>query len=84
MAVRAGISKLQEFNEFAAAMAILHQRVNLAGQQVDAGQQAKALIFMIAGKGGVRAGLRRQVRCRGGNRLDPWLLVLCRTANYAG
>jgi hypothetical protein len=81
MAVRVGvggIKKLQEFNEFATAMAVFHQSLDLAGQQVDAGQQAdraEALIFMIAGEGRMLAGLQRQVRCRGGKRLDPWLLV---------
>jgi hypothetical protein len=35
-----GIEKLQEFDEFAAAMAILDQRMDLAGDEVDAGQQA--------------------------------------------
>ena len=74
-----GVEKLQEFNEFATAMAVLHQSMDLAGHKVDAGQQAdraEALIFMIAGEGRMHAGLRRQVRCRGGNRLDPWLLVI--------
>jgi hypothetical protein len=31
---------------------------------------------MIAGEGRMHAGLRRQVRCRGGNRLNPWFLVI--------
>ena len=33
-----GVEKLQEFDEFAAAMAILDQRMDLAGDEVDAGQ----------------------------------------------
>src|SRR5215471_7178854 len=73
------IEKLQEFNEFATAMAVLHQSMDLAGQQIDAGQQAdsaETLVFMIASKGRMRAGLRRQIWCRGGNRLDPRLLVV--------
>jgi hypothetical protein len=46
----------------AAAVAILDQSVNRAGEQVDAGQQAdraEALIFMIAREGRVLAGLGR-------------------------
>jgi hypothetical protein len=33
------IEELEELDEFAAAVTILHQGVNLAGQQVDSGQQ---------------------------------------------
>jgi hypothetical protein len=32
-----GVEKLEEFDEFAAAMAILDQRMDLAGDEVDAG-----------------------------------------------
>jgi hypothetical protein len=63
---------------FAAAMAILDQRMDLAGDEVDAGQQADcavALIFMIAREGRVQAGLGRQVRSRRGDRLDTGLFV---------
>src|SRR5262249_46195738 len=45
------IEKLQKFNEFATAMAVLYQRMDLAGHEVDASQQAdriEALIFVIA------------------------------------
>jgi hypothetical protein len=35
-----GVEKLEEFDEFAAAMAIPDQGMDLAGKQVDAGQQA--------------------------------------------
>ena len=55
-----GVEKLEEFDEFAAAVAVLDQSVNRAGKQVDAGQQADravAFIFMIAREGRVRAGL---------------------------
>jgi hypothetical protein len=34
------VEKLEEFDEFAAAMAILDQRMDLAGDEVDGGQQA--------------------------------------------
>src|SRR5271166_3531927 len=33
-----GVEKLEEFDEFAAAMPILDQRMDLAGDEVDAGQ----------------------------------------------
>src|SRR5208282_2382167 len=64
---------------FATAVAIPDQGVNLAAQQINPGQQtdgAVALIFMIAREGRVPAGLRRQVRSRGGDRLDTGLLVI--------
>ncbi len=68
-----GVEKLEKFDEFAAAVAILDQSVNRAGEQVDAGQQADravAFIFMIAREGRVRAGLGRQIRGGRGDRLD--------------
>jgi hypothetical protein len=74
-----GVEKLEEFDEFAAAVAILDEGVNLAGQQIDADQQtdgAVTLVFMIARESRMHAGLRRQVRGRGGNRLDTGLLVI--------
>jgi hypothetical protein len=46
-----GVDKLEEFDEFAAAVAIPDEGMNLTGQQIDAGQQtdgAVALVFMIA------------------------------------
>src|SRR5580658_10800954 len=54
------VEKLEEFDEFAAAMAVLGQRMDLAGDEVDAGQQADravALIFMLPCEGRVDAGL---------------------------
>ena len=59
MGLIGGIEKLEEFDELAAAMAILDQGVNLAGEQIDAGQQADravALVFMIAREGRMGAG----------------------------
>jgi hypothetical protein len=35
-----GVEKLEEFDEFAAAIAFLDQRMDLAGDEVGAGQQA--------------------------------------------
>ena len=74
-----GVEKLEELNEFAAAVAILDQRVNPAGDKIDPSQQtdcAVALVFVLAGKGRVHAGLWRQIGGGSGNRLDAWLLVV--------
>src|SRR6266478_4586550 len=79
MGLIGGIEKLEEFDELAAAMAILDQGVNLAGEQIDAGQQADramTLVFMIAREGRMGAGLGRQIRRRRGNRLDAGLFVI--------
>ena len=46
-----GIEKLEEFDELAAAVAVFDQGVDLAGEQIDPGQQAEgamALVLMIA------------------------------------
>ena len=48
------IEKLEELDELAAAVPILDQGVNLAGEKIDAGQQADravTLVFMIAAEG---------------------------------
>jgi hypothetical protein len=37
-----GVEKLEEFNEFAASVAILDEGVNLSGQQINAGQTRAA------------------------------------------
>ena len=62
-----GVEQLEELDEFAAAVAIPDEGVNLTGQQIDAGQQADraiALILVIAPEGRMPAGFRRQVRGR--------------------
>jgi hypothetical protein len=49
-----------------------NEGVDLAGEQVDASQQADgavALVFMIASDSRANAGHRRQVRCRHADRL---------------
>ena len=49
-----GIEKFKEFDELAAAMAILDQGVDFASEQIDAGQQADravTLVFVIAREG---------------------------------
>ena len=54
-------------------MTILDQGMNLAGEKIDAGQQADravTLVFMITAEGRVHAGFGRQVRGRRCDRLD--------------
>src|SRR5438874_5510437 len=73
-----GIEKLEEFDELAAAVAISDERVDLSGEQIYPGQQAEramAFVLMIPRKGGVDAGLRRQIRRRGRDGLNSRLLV---------
>ena len=82
-----GIDKLEKFDEFAPAMTVPDKGVNLTGEQINTGQQtdsAIAFIFVIAFECHVHTGLGWQVRRRVGDRLNSWLLVLCRKANYAG
>ena len=65
MARIGGVEELEEFNEFAAAVAVLDESVDLAGEQIDAGQQADravALVLVVAREGRMSAGLGRQVR----------------------
>jgi hypothetical protein len=60
-----GVDKLEEFDEFAAAVAVLDQSVNRAGEQIDARQQADravAFVFVITREGRMHAGFGRQVR----------------------
>src|SRR5258706_1956115 len=82
-----GIEKLEEFNEFAAAVAILDQGMDLAGDEIDAGQQADravALIFVLACEGRMHAGLGRQVGSGRFNGLDARLLVVGDDRNLVG
>ena len=74
-----GIEKLEEFDELAAAVAISDQGVDLAGEQIDPGQQAEramAFVLMIAREGRVDAGLGRQIRRRRCDGLDSRLFVV--------
>ena len=73
------IKKLEELDKLAAAVAILHQGVNLAGQQVNSGQQAHrpmTLVFVVAREGRMNVRLGRQVGGRRRDRLDTRLLVV--------
>ena len=46
---KGGIEKLEEFDELAAAVAISDERVDLAGEQINAGQQAERAMTLLAG-----------------------------------
>src|SRR5262249_2227095 len=62
-----GIEELEKFDEFATAMAVPDEGVNLTGEQIDAGQQtdrAVALVLVIA-----RRSHACQARAEG---LGPW------------
>jgi hypothetical protein len=89
-----GVGKLEEFDEFAAAMAIPDQGMDLAGDEVDASQQADgavAFIFLLACEGRMHAGHGWQVWSRRFKGLNArffvvrndryridWLLLRCR------
>ena len=45
-----GIEQLEEFDEFAAAMAVLDQGMDLAGDEVDPGQQADRAVPLICSR----------------------------------
>ena len=60
-------------------MAVPDQGMNLAGEQIDTGQQtdcAIALVLVIAREGRMFAGLRRQVRGGRSESLNAGLLVI--------
>src|ERR1700720_3063929 len=55
-----GIKKLEEFNELSAAVAVSDEGMDLAGEQINPGQQAQRalpFVLMITHKGRVDAGL---------------------------
>src|SRR5271165_324 len=79
MARIGGVEELEEFNELAAAVAILDERVDLAGEQIDAGQQADRAVapgLVVAREGRMSAGFGRQVRGGRGDRLNAGLLIV--------
>jgi hypothetical protein len=72
------MSRRRELDEFAAAVPVFDEGVNLTSEQIDAGQQADgavALVFVIACEGRMQAGYGRQVWGRSRDRLDPRLLI---------
>src|ERR1700741_5675056 len=68
-----GIDEPEELDELSTAVAIFDKGVDLAGEQINSSQQAEramAFVFMVACKGGVDAGLGRQIRRRRCDGLD--------------
>src|ERR1700730_18207767 len=60
-------------------MSILDKRMDLAGHEINPGQEAQrtmALILVIPGEGRMTAGFRRQVRRRRADRLHAGFLVV--------
>ena len=60
MARIGGVEKLEEFDEFTAAVAVLDESVDLTSEQIDAGQQADravAPVLVVAREGRPSAGL---------------------------
>ena len=73
------IEKLEELDELAAAVAVSDERMDLAGQQINPGQQAEravAFVLMIPRKGRIDAGFGRQIARRRCDRLDSRLFVI--------
>src|SRR5439155_11030101 len=74
-----GVEKLEEVDELSAAVAVFDERMDLAGKQVDSGQQAEramTFVLVIPRKGRVDAGLGWQIRRRRREGLDPRLFVI--------
>src|SRR5664279_4740447 len=74
-----GIDQLEKVDELAASVAVHDQGLDLAGDEIDAGQQADravALVFELTHDGRVHAGRGRQVGSRGCDRLNAGLLVI--------
>ena len=79
MARIGGVEELEEFDEFARAVAVLDESVDLAGDEIDAGQQADravAPVLVVAREGRMPAGFGRQVRGGRGDRLNAGLLIV--------
>src|SRR5215831_4778998 len=73
------VEKLEEFDELAAAMAFLYQGMDLAGEEINPGEQAEravALVLVVTRKARKHARLGRQIRPGGCDRLDARLLVI--------
>src|ERR1700751_1488640 len=74
-----GIEQLEEFDELSTAMAVSDQGMDLATEQIDAGQQAEramTFVLMITREGRVDAGFRRQIWRRRRERLDSGLFII--------
>jgi hypothetical protein len=78
------IQHIEEFDEFATAMAVLVEGVHLASQQVDAGHQGDrsvALVLVIAADRRMGAGHWAKVGSDGADRLDAGFLVIGENRN---
>src|SRR4030095_8727781 len=74
-----GIEKLEEFDELSAAVAVSDEGMDLAGEQINPGQQAEramAFVLMITREGRVDARLGRQIRRRRCDGLDSRLFIV--------
>ena len=74
-----GIEKLEEFDELAAAVAISDERVDLAGEQINPGQQAEramTFVLIIAREGRINVWHGWQIRRRRSDDRDARLLVV--------
>src|SRR5215472_2263493 len=68
-----GVQELEKLDEFATAMAVFDQRVDVTAQQVDAGHQghsAMTFVLVIAHHGRAATRQRREIRCRRADRLN--------------
>src|SRR6266581_4576177 len=73
------VEELEKLDEFAAAVALLDQGMDVTGEQIDPrhqGQGAVALVLVIAHHSRADAGKGRAIRRGRSNRLDPWFLVV--------
>src|SRR6201998_3790193 len=76
---KGGIEKLEEFDELAAAVAISHEAIDLAGEQINPSQQAEramTFVLMIAREGRMNVRHGWQIRRRRSDDLDARLLVV--------
>src|SRR4029077_1005282 len=74
-----GVETLEEFDELPAAVAVSDECMDLAGKQVDSGQQAQramTFVLVIPREGRVDAGLGRQIGCGRCDGLDSRLFVV--------
>ena len=73
------VEELQELDEFAAAVALFDQGMDVTGEQIDAchqGHSAVPFILVIAHHGWAGAGQRRAIRRGRTDCLDPWFLIV--------
>jgi hypothetical protein len=77
---------IEELDELATAVAVLDERMHSTSKQIDAGHQdhsAVALVLMVALRGGVGAGNRREIRSGIADRLNTRFLVIREESDLA-